>query len=309
MTAASGRHAPFPVIPSSGVSRTPVLRFAPSPNGLLHRGHGYSALLNQYLAHAWGGRLLLRIEDIDVARCPEEFVEAAIADLRWLGLRWNGEVRRQSRHFADYAEAAEKLRARGLAYPCYASRTEIAAAAGGARDPDGAPLRWRDNPVLAKDEESRRRQSGEPFSLRLDMRCALAALDAENLVFPALPETGDIAWQMADPARWGDVVLIRKDVPASYHLAVVVDDALQGITHVIRGRDLEAATDIHRLLQELLGLPVPVYHHHALIRDETGDKLAKSRDSLPLRALRESGVTAETIRAELGFGGVFSGAP
>ncbi|MGI6246155.1 MAG: tRNA glutamyl-Q(34) synthetase GluQRS [Pseudochelatococcus sp.] len=308
MRAISGWKAFSPLLPAAGAAPgggpcPPVLRFAPSPNGLLHRGHAFSALLNRHLAHSWGGRFLLRIEDIDVARCSDSLAAAAIEDLRWLGLDWCGEVRRQSRHFADYAAAAMQLRAQGLLYQCYASRAEIAAAADGLHDPDGAPLRRRDIPVLTRREEERRELAGAPFALRLDMRRALAvvAAHAEDLAFPALSETAAVERRIAEPARWGDVVLVRKDVPASYHLAVVVDDALQGITHVIRGRDLEAATDIHRLLQALLGLPVPVYHHHALIQDEGGDKLAKSRGSLSLRALRESGVRAADLRAEFGL--------
>lgn len=289
----------------------PVFRFAPSPNGLLHRGHAFSALLNRSLARRTGGRLLLRIEDIDLARCSEANVTAMLDDLRWLGVRWDGPVRRQSRHFADYAAAAEKLLARGLLYRCYASRTEIAAADLG-RDPDGAPLRHRACPVLDLQEEERRREAGEPFALRLDMQRALAACanTGERLDYPVFsrafplaadPMAPDAEHRLTDPARWGDVVIVRKDAPTSYHLSVVVDDALQGVTHVVRGRDLEAATDVHRLLQALLGLPVPAYHHHELVRDDEGEKLGKSRGSRSLRALREAGVSRAEIVAGLGF--------
>lgn len=283
-----------------------MFRFAPSPNGLLHRGHGFSALLNQELARRAGGRLLLRIEDIDLARCSEANVDGIHEDLAWLGVRWDGPVRRQSRHFADYAAAAAALQARGLLYRCYASRAEIAAASAGhdlCRDPDGAPLRWRDQPVLDGREEERRRLAGEPFALRLDMRRALEATAGPgvDLDYPVFSPSGETVRAKADPARWGDVILVRKDTPTSYHLSVVVDDALQGVTHVVRGRDLEAATPIHRLLQVLLGLPVPAYHHHGLVRDADGEKLAKSRGSCSLRALREAGVSREAVLSGLGF--------
>lgn len=284
----------------------PVFRFAPSPNGLLHCGHAFSALLNRQLARRAGGRLLLRIEDIDLARCSEANVTAILEDLHWLGVSWDGPVRRQSRHFADYAAAAEKLLAQGLLYRCYASRTEIAAAGIG-HDPDGAPLRHHARPVLEALEEERRRHAGEPFALRLDMHRALEALAhtgerLDYLVFsPAFPLAAGTECRLADPARWGDVVVVRKDAPTSYHLSVVVDDALQGVTHVVRGRDLEAATDVHRLLQALLGLPLPVYHHHELVRDDEGEKLGKSRGSRSLRALHEAGMSRDEILAGLGF--------
>lgn len=294
-------HSPF-----VSASATPVFRFAPSPNGLLHRGHAFSALLNQELARRCGGRLLLRIEDIDTARCSEANVAAIVEDLTWLGVRWSGPVRRQSHHFADYAAAAQRLEAGGLLYRCHASRAEIArsAGSGAGSDPDGAPLLWRDSPVLDPAREEQRRRWGEPFALRLDMRRALDMLSRAGIAldYPTFSPSGETGLRRADPARWGDVVVVRKDTPTSYHLSVVVDDALQGVTHVVRGVDLEAATDVHRLLQALLGLPVPRYHHHGLILDGAGDKLAKSRDSRSLRALREAGATPQAIRAALGFG-------
>lgn len=282
--------------------KRPVFRFAPSPNGFLHRGHAYSALLNHRLALRFGGRFLLRIEDIDLARCKDAYIETIYDDLHWLGLSWEEPVRRQSHHFADYKAVVQKLSALGLLYPCYASRTEIAAASVG-RDPDGAPLRWRDHPVIDADEEDRRREAGKPFALHLDMRRALSRIAdlRVTLDYPVFSPTGEGSHAKANPARWGDVVLVRKDTPTSYHLSVVVDDALQGVTHIVRGRDLEAATDVHRLLQALLDLPVPAYHHHDLLLDADGGKLAKSRSSYPLHALREAGMDPRDLLTEPGF--------
>lgn len=292
-----------------------MFRFAPSPNGLLHRGHAFSALLNQELAHRSGGRLLLRIEDIDRARCSDAYVDAIAEDLAWLGVCWDGPVRRQSQHFGDYAAAADHLLERGLLYRCYASRAELVdalshngEASGPARDPDGAPLRWRHRRVLDKLEEERRRLAGAPFALRLDMSHAIDSLarTGTQLDYSIFSIDGEVTRLTADPARWGDVILVRKDTPTSYHLSVVVDDALQGVTHVVRGQDLEAATNVHRLLQALLGLPVPAYHHHPLVLDIAGDKLAKSRGSHSLRALREAGVSREEVLSSLGFSETFS---
>lgn len=295
-----------------GAKATPVLRFAPSPNGFLHLGHAYSALLNASLARRLGGRFLLRIEDIDPTRCRPAFEEAIYEDLAWLGLTWEEPVRRQSQHMDDYGAALAKLREMGLLYPCYASRQEIRAAVAEReraegrpwpRDPDGAPL----YPGLARQlpaqEIARRLASGEPHALRLDMTAALQRVGAagRELSFVAFDPDGSERRVVANPARWGDVVLARKEVPTSYHLSVVVDDALQGVTHVVRGQDLAAATDVHRLLQALLDLPVPRYHHHPLIADETGLKLAKSRGSPALRDLRAAGIGADEIRRRLGF--------
>jgi glutamyl-Q tRNA(Asp) synthetase len=287
----------------------PVLRFAPSPNGRLHLGHAYSALLNADLADAWGGRFLLRVEDIDVTRCRPDFEAAIYEDLAWLGLVWEEPVRRQSQHFAEYRAAAGRLTSQGLLYPCFCTRSDIAAAvaererlSGRAwpRDPDGAPLYPGTCPALAPAEVSRRIAAGEPHALRLGMEAALHAAPAPHgytrVILPAGEE--HVA---AAPERWGDAVIVRKEIPASYHLAVVCDDAWQGVTHVVRGRDLEAATDLHVLLQTLLDLPSPTYHHHVLIRDVGGDKLAKSASSEPLAALRERGVTPASLRAALGF--------
>ena len=287
----------------------PVFRFAPSPNGRLHLGHALSALTNEALARRFGGRLLLRIEDIDLTRCRPEFVEGIEEDLAWLSIRFEPGLRRQSTHFEDYAAALASLRRRGLIYPCFCSRQEIrnVVAVREAEtgrlwpvDPDGAPL----HPGLCKGldprEAARRVGAGEPHVLRLDMAAAITA-SGQPLSYTVFDLEGGEHPVPVAPERWGDVVLARKDVPTSYHLAVTVDDALQGVTHVVRGRDLEAATDVHVLLQSLLGLPTPLYHFHRLLLDDEGQKLAKSRDSQSLAALRESGITAADIRQRLGF--------
>jgi glutamyl-Q tRNA(Asp) synthetase len=273
-----------------------VFRFAPSPNGYLHLGHALSALLNAERAKAAAGRLLLRIEDIDEARCRPEYEAAIYQDLTWLGIAWERPVRRQSEHYADYRAALARLDAMGLTYRAYETRSEIGRAAA-AYDPDGAPIYpGRHNTIIGTDERRRRSDAGEPFALRLDMAAALARTGAltwkETGAGPA-GETGSIA---ADPAAWGDVILARKETPTSYHLAVVADDAAQGVTDVVRGRDLFAATSVHRLLQALLGLPAPRYHHHHLILDAEGAKLAKSTSATGLRELRERGATAADIR-------------
>jgi glutamyl-Q tRNA(Asp) synthetase len=290
------------------MTSSPVLRFAPSPNGPLHLGHALSALVSYDMAQKLGGRFLLRIEDIDVGRCREEYVDAIYADLAWLGLAWEEPVLRQSRHFGDYAQAAQWLESQGLLYPCFATRSEIAAAAvPGAVDPDGAPLYPGLHKGMGRDEiEARIGKGEEAYALRLDMERAMAAaqskLAGRPLTFTEIGEAGDAAVVEARPERWGDAVILRKDVPASYHLAVVVDDARQGITHVTRGRDLYAATDLQRLLQVLLGLPEPLYHHHRLLTDAQGRKLAKSDGDTGLSALRDAGVPAAEIRARVGLG-------
>ncbi|MFE1598039.1 tRNA glutamyl-Q(34) synthetase GluQRS [Methylobacterium sp. ID0610] len=277
----------------------PVFRFAPSPNGRLHLGHAYSALLNADFADRMQGRLLLRIEDIDTTRCRPALMAAMRDDLAWLGLAFPEPVRRQSAHFADYAAALDALRERGLVYPCFCTRKAIAAASR-ARDPDGAPLYPGTCRDLSPAEAAVRIAAGEPHAWRLAMDRARAACPGP-LTVESFDAAGAFTTRLAEPERWGDAVLARKDVPTSYHLAVVHDDAAQGVTHVVRGRDLDAATDLHRLLQALLGLPAPRYHHHALLLDEGGDKLAKSRGSEPLAALRARGVTAADLRARLGF--------
>lgn len=252
------------------------------------------------------GRFLLRIEDIDIERCRPEYEAQMLDDLAWLGLTWEEPVRRQSEHFATYREAAERLEKMGLLYPCFASRKEISEHADpGKTDPDGALLYPGLHKGLPADEIAARKAAGEPFALRLNMDKALARA-AERTSLPLTfssfaPDSENLNVIEADPARWGDAVMARKDVPTSYHLSVVVDDALQGVTHVTRGMDLYAATDLHRLLQVLLGLPAPLYHHHALLTDETGRKLSKSAKDKSIASLREQGMTVQQIRKIAGL--------
>lgn len=286
--------------------QTPVFRFAPSPNGYLHLGHAYSALFTQQMATISGGRFLLRIEDIDIGRTRQEYEAAIYEDLAWLGIQWEQPIRRQSEYFAFYAHYLDRLKSLDLIYPCFATRREIAEAAKAKhnpplRDPDGAflyPGLHRDMP---QDERRARIASGESCTMRLNMQKAIALAEemtGEPIRFGRFAyEDGGIAasTDLTRPERWGDVVLARKDTPTSYHLAVTVDDALQGVTHITRGADLLAATDIHRLLQILLKLPEPVYCHHPLVLDETGRKLSKSHGAKSLRSLRAEGRTREDI--------------
>lgn len=277
----------------------PVFRFAPSPNGLLHLGHALSALLNAEAALRTDGRFLLRIEDIDPVRATQAHVAGVQDDLTWLGLAWEEPVCRQSEHMPAYRDAFARLEAAGLTYPCFATRGEIAAAVASRpnwpHDPDGAPLYpglWRGasrHAVAAANATV-----GTP-AWRLDMAKALASLRGGPLGWAEMG-AGQRETIAADCAAWGDIVLLRKEVPASYHLAVVVDDARQGITHVVRGRDLYHATSVHALLQRLLGLPSPAYHHHRLILGPDGRKLSKSRGSESLQALRAAGVTPDEVR-------------
>ncbi|MDA7948640.1 MAG: tRNA glutamyl-Q(34) synthetase GluQRS [Hyphomicrobiaceae bacterium] len=278
-----------------------IFRFAPSPNGHLHLGHAFSALVSQDMAKKSGGRFLLRIEDIDVARCRPGFEAQMLDDLTWLGLDWERPVRRQSEHFDTYRSAIGKLEQMGLVYPCFASRKDISEhAVPGKSDPDGAPLYPGLHKELSIRDIARRKAAGEHYAMRLDMDKAIVKaqeISPHPLTFREMnQDMGDAETVIADPARWGDAVVARKDVPTSYHLSVVVDDALQGITHVTRGRDLFAATDIHRLLQVLLGLPEPVYHHHALLTAGDGRKLSKSHGDRSLKNLREEGMTVQDIR-------------
>jgi glutamyl-Q tRNA(Asp) synthetase len=286
----------------------PVFRFAPSPNGLLHLGHACSALLNFDLARRSGGRFLLRIEDIDANRCRPEYEAAIYEDLAWLGIAWETPVRRQSDHLADYRAALDRLAAMGLLYPSFESRAEIAALvkareADGIwpRDPDGGPLYPGAAKSLPVDERERRLRSGAAYALRLDMdaACRLAG-DLSWTERGSGPdgETGDL---VARPEAWGDVILARKDTPTSYHLSVVIDDALQGVTDVVRGQDLFWSTAVHRLLQKILDLPQPVYRHHDLIRDGAGKKLSKSSEATGLRDLRARGMTVEEVRGLIGL--------
>ena len=272
--------------------RAVVTRFAPSPTGRLHLGHAYSALLAWRLAREAGGEFLLRIEDIDRARCRDEFVACIVEDLAWLGLDWDGAVRRQSEHFADYRAALDRLDALGLTYPCFCSRADIARAASAPHGSDGPlyPGTCRD---LTPAERRRRIATGDAYALRLD-------------VARALDRTGPLDWfdedvgpVAADPLALGDVVLARKDIPASYHLAVTIDDAIQGVTLVTRARDLFAATHIHRLLQALLDLPVPRWRHHDLLTDASGKRFAKRDRALTLREMRAAGMSPGEVLATI----------
>lgn len=295
----------------------PVLRFAPSPNGALHLGHAHSALLNDRLATLLGGRLLLRIEDIDTGRCTPALEAGLLRDLEWLGLSWEQPVRRQSEHFGEYRAALRRLIDAGLVYPAFMSRGEVCAAiaegerrgAAWPRDPDGVPHYPGDDRALRAAERQRRIDSGAPFTWRLDMAAAGVRageiLDWTEFLDDSLSAARRV---VAHPQDWGDVILGRRDVPTSYHLAVVIDDALQGITHVVRGRDLFQATAIHRLLQELLGLPRPAYRHHGLITDAGGRKLSKSAGDDGLQLLRKSGITPEEVRSMVGLGGTATSA-
>lgn len=278
----------------------PVFRFAPSPNGYLHLGHALSALLNADMAQVAGGRLLLRIEDIDTARCRPEYETAIYEDLAWLGVSWEKPVRRQSEHYGDYRAALARLDAMGLVYPSFESRAEIAAQAT-ARDPDGAPLYSGAAKGLSAAERERRLASGAPYALRLDMAAALARIEALTWTETGEGPGGETGTVAADPAAWGDVILARKDTPTSYHLAVVIDDAAQGVTDVVRGCDLFHATGVHRLLQALLGLAAPRYRHHRLLLDADGKKLSKSTRSTGLRELRAQGLAPADIRRLAGL--------
>lgn len=287
----------------------PVFRFAPSPNGYLHIGHALSALLNDEEARRTGGRFLLRIEDIDVTRCRPEYEAAILEDLAWLGISWERPVRRQSENFDVYSAALEKLRAMDLLYPTFESRAEIVrrvqereAEGVWPRDPDGAPVYPGCRNDLSEAEQQRLMASGVPYALRLDMAKAMTRAGALQWTEQGEGPDGESGVVSARPQAWGDVVLARKEIPTSYHLSVVIDDALQGVTHVIRGQDLFHATSVHRLLQTLLGLPVPVYRHHRLLRDDAERKLSKSTGAPSLRDLRVSGATPESIRRQLGFG-------
>jgi glutamyl-Q tRNA(Asp) synthetase len=270
-----------------------VTRFAPSPTGYLHLGHAYSAQFAYEAARLSGGRFLLRIEDIDQTRCRPEFEQGIVEDLRWLGLRWDGAVRRQSQHMAAYENALRRLKDKGVVYPCFCTRSQIKAEIEGAGQAPHGPAGEAVYPGtcrrLSEAERRRRIDAGEAYAQRLDVAAALEA-------------TGPLTWRderggviQADPLSLGDVVLARKDVPTSYHLAVTVDDHLQGVTLVTRGEDLFHATHVHRLLQALLGLRTPRYYHHNLIADSTGQRLAKRNRAVTIRHLRERHWTPDDI--------------
>ena len=307
-------------------------RFAPSPTGLLHIGHAWSAILAHDRARQAGGRFLLRIEDIDGTRSRPEFIEAILSDLEWLGLRWDGPVLLQSERLPFYAEALERLKAMGLLYPCFCTRAEIAASLS-APHGDGGPVYPGTCRHLASSERERR-LAGEQHAWRLDMAKAIAAVpstefpspakagaqlgDADDQALrvatgafptgpqPSLGKSGGLKWHdeiagdvIATPEIHGDVILARKDAPASYHLAVTIDDAAQGVTHIVRGRDLFAATHVHRLLQALLDLSTPIYHHHTLLADATGERLAKRNKAPTLEAMRSAGVNGAALADDL----------
>lgn len=276
------------------MAETPIVtRFAPSPTGLLHIGHAYSACLGYETAKASGGRFLLRFEDIDTTRCRPEFESAILEDLAWLGLSWETPVRRQSEHFDDYRAALDRLDEAGVLYPCFCTRAEIAAEI--ARSPSAphgpeGPLYPGTCRSLSPEERRARIEAGEPYALRLDVSAAMARV------------SGTLSWQdrhagkvIAQPESLGDVVLARRDVPASYHLASVVDDHLQGVNLIVRGEDLFPATHVHSLLQALLGYEPPAYYHHGLLLDADGKRFAKRDKSVTLASLRAAGVDPEAL--------------
>ncbi|WP_029007230.1 tRNA glutamyl-Q(34) synthetase GluQRS [Azospirillum halopraeferens] len=273
-------------------------RFAPSPTGHLHLGHAHSALFGWQAARRAQGRFLLRIEDIDPGRCRADFERDLLEDLAWLGLRWETPVRRQSEHADDYRAALARLEDAGLVYPCFCTRKDIAAeiarAGHAPHGPDG-PLYPGTCRTRSAAERDRRRDAGDAFALRLDVRRAMERAG------PLRWHDRGRGWQDATPQILGDVVLARKDTPTSYHLSVTVDDALQGVTLVTRGEDLFFATHLHRLLQALLGLPAPEWHHHGLLTDERGVRLAKRDGARSLRTLRAAGHTPAEVRAMAGF--------
>ncbi|MBZ9961280.1 MULTISPECIES: tRNA glutamyl-Q(34) synthetase GluQRS [unclassified Mesorhizobium] len=285
-----------------------TFRFAPSPNGELHLGHAFSALLNQKLARAVGGRLLLRIEDIDTTRCSPEFEAGIFTDLRWLGLAWEQPVRRQSEHFACYEAVLGRLIREDLVYPAFMSRSEIRAFIADSekrdwpRDPDGVPVYPAVDKARPAKERRRRIAEGAPFAWRLDVDAAMARV-GKDLSWNEFSDESLSATRVvgARPRDWGDVIVARREIPTSYHLAVVVDDALQGVSHVVRGQDLYSATGVQRLLQELLGLPQPAYFHHRLILGPDGRKLSKSLKDTGLAVLREAGVSAHDVRRMVGL--------
>jgi glutamyl-Q tRNA(Asp) synthetase len=278
-------------------------RFAPSPTGRLHRGHAFSALTAWSAAREAGGRFLLRIEDIDPTRCRPEFEAAIFEDLAWLGLDWETPVRRQSEHLADYAAVIDVLGARGLLYRCFRTRKDILDAIGDA--PHGPAEAVRPGPH-APDEEARLLAEGRPYAWRLSLDRAREALgdaawDALSFIEEGAGPDGETGLVRARPETAGDVVLARKDAGAAYHLAVTHDDALQGVTHVVRGLDLFEAAHIQRLIQTLMGWPAPVYRHHRLLTGPDGRRYAKLDQSVTLAELRAGGLTPEALRAELGF--------
>jgi glutamyl-Q tRNA(Asp) synthetase len=287
----------------------PVFRFAPSPNGPLHLGHALSALLNFDMARSTGGRFLLRMEDIDETRCRPEFEAAIYDDLAWLGLEWEQPVRRQSAHFDEYRAALEMLDALRLTFPAFESRADLARMVADRdvrerwpRDPDGVPIYPGAARQMREDDRQARITSGGAYAIRLDMERATEWTGPLHWTETGAGPGGETGEVVANPAAWGDVIVGRKEAPTSYHLAVVLDDALQGVTHVMRGQDLFWSTSVHRVLQSLLDLPVPDYHHHRLVLDGEGRKLSKSTQATGLRELRSAGATVADIRKLVGLG-------
>ncbi|MDG4851271.1 MULTISPECIES: tRNA glutamyl-Q(34) synthetase GluQRS [unclassified Mesorhizobium] len=287
-----------------------TFRFAPSPNGELHLGHAYSALLNRQMAARAGGRLLLRIEDIDITRSTPEFEAGIFRDLEWLGFEWEEPVRRQSEHFSEYRAVLDRLIAEELVYPAFMSRGEIRAFIAETekrgrdwpRDPDGVPLYPPLDKALPTKERRRRIAENKPFAWRLDIEAAMARVPGALSWVEFTDETMAATHTVdATPQAWGDVIVARRDIPTSYHLAVVVDDALQGVSHVVRGQDLYAATSVQRLLQDLLGRPAPRYLHHRLILGSDGRKLSKSFKDTGLAALRQAGVSPQDVMRLVGL--------
>ncbi|MDG4888719.1 tRNA glutamyl-Q(34) synthetase GluQRS [Mesorhizobium sp. WSM4887] len=287
-----------------------TFRFAPSPNGELHLGHAYSALLNRQMAARAGGRLLLRIEDIDITRCTPEFEAGIFRDLEWLGFEWEEPVRRQSEHFSEYRAVLDRLIAEELVYPAFMSRGEIRAFIAETekrgrdwpRDPDGVPRYPPLDKALPTKERRRRIAENKPFAWRLDIEAAMARVPGALSWVEFTDETMAATHTVdATPQAWGDVIVARRDIPTSYHLAVVVDDALQGVSHVVRGQDLYAATSVQRLLQDLLGRPAPRYLHHRLILGSDGRKLSKSFKDTGLAALRQAGVSPQDVVRLIGL--------
>lgn len=293
----------------------PIFRFAPSPNGRLHLGHAYSALLNQHMARELDGKLLLRIEDTDLVRCTPALEQRMLEDLSWLGIEWDEEPIRQSDNISTYEDIIDTLSDKGLVYPAFMSRSQIKTAIARERekgikwpiDPDGSPLFPDYDRNLSQDERQSRIKSGDAYALRLDIEKALQFTNKElpwkklNWIENCEGPNAEFGEIIADPSAWGDIILSRKDTPASYHLACVVDDAMQNITHIVRGRDLFWSTSIHLLLQQLLGFPTPQYHHHDLILDVHNKKLSKSNNDTSIAQLRETGTTVHDIKKMIGL--------
>ena len=295
----------------SGVKRlsTSVFRFAPSPTGYLHLGHAYSALVNYEAAKRVGGRFLLRLENIDQIRCKPEYEEAIMTDLAWLGLEWEEPVLRQSDHFDLYEQAMEKLKEMKLVYPAVLSRKEVKEFANNLpgnsewpRDPDGVPIYPPEEMVINEKERKFRISSDGESVWRLDMARALAVIN-DKLNWKELEENSNNEFRVvsSDPMEWGNVLLARKDTPTSYHLSVTVDDAIQGVTDIVRGYDLYPSTIVHRVLQSLLKFPEPRYHHHRLVLDDSGRKLSKSKGDTSLRVLRKKGISVRELRKLIGL--------